>query len=151
MLFKRPAATAIRCLPPAWYVITPPPTGCPVAIRRNTFPVAASNARIFPRRSPVTTSPLAVMVAPATSGAGDWYRQRTVPVSASTAVTQPLLRGSFSPKAFPNPRNCFPGSNSAPLSPSFSGLHQSTLLTSTRLVAAQYREQSNSTPPPAPG
>src|SRR5437899_12611520 len=91
------------------------------------------------------------MVAPATTGAGDWYRQRTMPVSASTAVTQPRLRESLSPKAFAEPRNCLPGSNSGSLSSSFNVVHQSTLLTYTRLVAAEYLGPFHCTPPAVPG
>jgi hypothetical protein len=41
-------------------------------------------------RSPVNSTSPDVAVTPATSGVGHWLRQRTLPVAASIACSQPL-------------------------------------------------------------
>src|SRR6202035_4163050 len=79
--------------------MTPPPNGAPVALRHRTEPLAASSAMKSPLRSPVKTRPPAVGVTAATIGVGDLYFQRTLPVSASTAESQPphISLGSVRP------------------------------------------------------
>jgi hypothetical protein len=117
--------------------MTPPPVDWPVENCRSNLPVAASKARKLPSRSTVINSPLAVATMPEIIGAVAWWRQRTAPESASTAVTQPAFFGSCWPKPLLEPRNVLPASNSGTSGLSFSVEHQSMLLTYTRLVAAE--------------
>src|SRR5262249_50036298 len=127
--------------------MTPPPPGCLVAIRCNTFPDDASNIRRSPMRSAVTSNPLPVTTRPATIGVADWYFQRTAPLSASTAVTQPCLFSSWSPNKLLEPTKGLPGSNFTGLGSSFTVEHQSTLLTYRRFAAAEKAGPFHSTPP----
>src|SRR5580658_8111879 len=71
----------------------------------------------------------AVTAIPATMGVVIRLRHRTTPVSASTAVTQPNLSASLSPKPLAEPRNVFPSSNSGSLGSNFNVVHQSVLFT----------------------
>src|SRR5580704_15031972 len=82
--------------------MTPPPTAPPVESCHRTLPLSASSASTSPFKSPVKTRPPAVGVTPATMGVGDLYFQRTRPLSASTAVSQPphCSLGSRRPKGF---------------------------------------------------
>ena len=78
-------------------------------------------------RSAVKTSPPAVGVTPATTGAGAANFQRTAPVSASKAVIQPLasLDGPcISPMAEPN--QIAPADGTAGSAASCTFAHQST-------------------------
>ena len=85
----------------------------------------------------VNTNPAAVTAIPATIGWDVSRRHRTTPVSASTAVIQPLLRSSLSPKAFAEPRKGLPASKTGAFVSSFTVLHQSMLLTKTRFASGE--------------
>src|ERR1700676_4878064 len=118
--------------------MTPPPRAAPVALRHSTDPLLASRASTSPFKSPVKTKPLAVGVTAASMGVGDLYFQRTLPVSASRAVSQPphISLGSVRPNGFlespetgqMEPR--FPVMVAA--SATFTDAHQSTELTSSK-------------------
>lgn len=61
------------------------------------FPDAPSNAKRLPSKSPVKTTPPAVGVIAATIGREERYFHRIFPLSASTAVNQPVLPVGSSP------------------------------------------------------
>src|SRR5439155_27220203 len=103
-----PDAPGTYCSPFTAYVPTPPRIPEPVYNRYSSRPVAASSARKSPVSSPVKTSPPAVAVTPATMGFGERYRQRTVPLAASTAVSHPLASAAES-DPYPPPIYWVPG------------------------------------------
>src|SRR5215472_16319494 len=121
------------------------------------LPVSASNARTSPFRSPVNTSPPAVAVTPASIGVGDLYFQRTRPVSASTAVSQPahFSWGSLRPNGCsgsPEPGHAAPGLPVAVAGVAiFTAVHQSMALTNSRFNDGWNAGPFHSVPPLAPG
>src|SRR5438445_4672072 len=93
-------------------------------MRWRILPVAASSARKSPSSPAVKTNPEAVTAIPATIGWDVSRRHRTTPVSASTAVIQPFLRSSLSPKAFAEPRKGLPASKTGAFVAERKGLRQ---------------------------
>src|SRR5450432_112645 len=118
--------------------MTPPPRAAPVELRHITNPVLASRASTSPFKSPVKTTPPAVGVTAANMGVGDLYFQRTRPVSASTAVSQPphISFGARRPNGCsgsPEPGHAEPRLPvTVVASATFTETHQSTELTSSK-------------------
>src|SRR5262249_61503365 len=142
--------------PPYRSASPPPPMVVSVEPRHRTLPVSASRPSTSPFRSPVKTRPPAVGVTAATSGVGDLYFHRTLPVSASTAVIQPphISFGSVRPKACsgsPDPDHAAPGLPTAEAAvATFTEAHQSVAVTNTRLSAALNAGPIHSVPPDTP-
>src|SRR5437016_4773292 len=137
--------------------MTPPPRAAPVESRHSTIPLLASSASTSPFRSPVKTRPPAVGVTAATMGVGDLYFQRTRPLSASTAVSQPphFSCGSKRPKACsgsPEPDQTAPGLPLAVAAgATFTEVHQSTALTKSKFNGGLKLGPFHSVPPDEPG
>src|SRR5678809_1513400 len=114
--------------------MTPPPRAAPVELRHSTEPLLASRASTSPFKSPVKTTPPAVGVTAASMGVGDLYLQRTRPVSASIAVSQPphISLGSVRPKGCcgsPEPGQIEPRLPvTVPASATFTEAHQLSLI-----------------------
>src|ERR1700686_3126178 len=118
--------------------MTPPPRAAPEELRHSTDPLPASRASTSPFKSPVKTRPPAVGVMAASMGVGALYFQRTRPLSASTAVSQPphISLGSVRPNGCsgsPEPAHAEPRLPvTVAASPTFTEEHQSTALTNSR-------------------
>src|ERR1700749_918359 len=127
-----PEATATSCLPPASYVIMPPPAAPSSVCRQMTLPDFASSAIKAPIMSPTKTMPPAVGVTPDITGASALCFQATLPLSASIAVIQPahLSCGSSWPNSCclsGDPEYGSPGLDcSAAAFDAFNVTHQST-------------------------
>src|SRR4029077_15784898 len=140
-----PDATAMYCLPPAAYVMMPPPTGPPVLNRYNTAPLRASNTTKSPVNSPVSTRLPAVVVTAATIGRVDLYFHFTAPVEASTAVSQPCAFSGGSRSVLP-PMYSLPGMYRT-CSNDENVAHQSTAGTYSRFVPPLYAGPFHWLPP----